>query len=461
MTTLAFAFMAGASVSAQADATADIPVIMHVYGPSGALPADDTTIGQLESQCPVVTPPGINPAQLESDGSAGPETDATANEWTLSTVLSTTGCLPTPIPISAITEVTVVDDGQADLNPGAALSGDDLSPQGDFPDGTVPVFWDTSDNVIYERPNRGPGDDNASDSVTVSPGQSLEFDVFEGVTPVTIPVSATATSIAPGEPVTFTASAPGDPAGESYTWDFDGAAASATGSPTTVTFPKTNSGTYDVTVQASGPVVGYGSIQITVGAAAAGSGTTTTKTGPVKSSGKTPGTGAGQPKEGTAKPKPKPKATVKPKPVTKTSTTTSSGISPTSGGGSSGETGTTYLATPSPTLTTSTIIAPVTTTPSDTSVPVPKPKVAAIRKPVATHKRPTGVRVRGRLIGLVVPLSGSPAAVAKTLTQGSAPALTEPAGSGWDWAALAGALAVLALLALGAGRELRAVRSGS
>ncbi len=478
VTALVLALVAGASALTQAASAqttsqdAGIPVIALIYAPGQSTVEDQTTIGLLESQCASVPIP-IDPAQNGPGGVPEPETDPDASqEWTLSSVLTTPGCLPTPIPISAISQVTVLEsNGQPDLNSAAQLSQSDLTPPGDFPDQTVPVFWDAGSQVIYERPSRNATDDNAADMVIVGPGQSLQFDVFEGESPVSVAISATATSVTAGKAVTLTAAAPGRPAGESYTWDFDGAAADSDGSQTTVSFPLT--GIYDVTVQAAGPEVGLGSIEISVGSVPSGTGTETTATGPAKSSGKTPGAGAGKHAAGSAKPKnkakPKAKAKTRAKPKTKPRVVMNPSATPTaSAGDSNGSGGSATHATTrassgatsgNPARSATANRAPGNDT-SRTGTARTKPPASRLPPasgPAVTRRHSPGVRVKGRLLGTVLPLSDS-SALTKSLPAGAAPAPSRP-GGGEPWAAIVAAAAILALLGLGARRELRYIRS--
>jgi PKD domain len=465
---------------AAASEVSSVPVIAWVYGTSGRTMGGQTTIGALESGtsgCPINTP-AASPPQYGPGGSTIPASQSPTNEqWAVLTLLTDPNCFG--IPLASINQVSVLtSSGLPQANPSAILQQSDLT----APNG--PLIWDAGSTVGYVRPSRGPTDDNFADGLTFGPGDSVVFDVYvDGTAPAKLSVSASPTTAATNAPVTFSVQNQGQPlpSGETYTWDFAGGNTTNSSSPTpNASFPQP--GVYTVTVQVSGSVNGSGTLQITIGSPRpVTTSTKTTATGPAKSKGKTPGgTPSKKPKPGPAvnpKPKPKPKAKPKPKPKaakkipakkqtqqlpTMTSTSAASPPStPSSGGGTNGGGNGGGTAGSSPSTGSGTAKAPPhPASPVHVTVIVkhhhhhpttaPKPPVQLKRHPPV---------ISGRTLGTVEPLTGSTQKLVQDLTHGgSAPPLSQPSGKA-PWALVAAILAIGALLGLGAGNELRHVRS--
>jgi hypothetical protein len=362
-----------------------------------------------------------------------------------------------------VADVIVLEsNGLADPNAAARLTPADLTLPSDFADSSQwPVFWDEGSAVIYERPTRDANDDNATDQVIVTPGsgESLQFDVYEGAASVNVTISASATSVAPGSSVTFTASVPGADSGETFVWNFDGAAPAAIGSSVSATFA--NAGVYEVSVQATGTKNGFGQIEVDVGSTPAGTGTTTTPTGAVNGSGTnagasaitpgasgiTPGVSGTTPSVSsttpsatthTRTPNPKHKSTG----ATQTPASVVTVVRHVKGSGSSTGSGSAGTGSGAP------LRAGGGVRPKGSGPPA--------SGPAATAKRNDAVVVRGRLLGsLASPTAGTDRS--QTARSSEAQRVNLPA-SGWPWAAILGGLVVVALLGLGARRELHAIR---
>jgi hypothetical protein len=472
---VALTCLVSATVAGTASASQDVNVTAQLYEPNGVTSTDTATIGQLEAQsCPttaVPVPPQYLPNGILSPATGGPS-DGT-DEWALATVLSDPHCLPTPIPINTITEVVMVNGStrQAPLTPA------DLTLPSDFQDpNTWPIFWD-SGTVIYVRPTRNSATDaNAGDQIQVNPQGTLLMDVYVGVTPQQLTVTASPTTAKKNSPVTF--SVQGVPPGETYDWSFDGAAPDSSAASPTVRFPE--DGVWDVTLQVTGSIYGYGSLQVTIGSPKPQTGTKTIKTGPAKSKGKTPGGSPGAKKKvtpvatpkakpkptPTPTPKPKPKAKPKPKPKPKPkkpakkkqhTTTSATAVAPPSTPSSGGTGGGSGAGTTPGAGATKTPVTPPTS-PVHVKVVTKHHHPTISPKPPATPKR-HGTLVSGRSLGAIEPLSGSAQKLAQDLTPtNSAPPLSEPSGPG-PWALIGAIAAILVILGLGAGSERRHVRS--
>jgi hypothetical protein len=415
---------------ASATQDAGVQVVAILYEP-GQTVTYQTTIGELEaSSCPGSD---AQPALQGPGGSPEPGIQpAAGQEWALATVLTNPACLPgTTIDLADVEQVTVVADGQPDTNASAQLSGGDLASQGDPNSG--PVLWDSGSSVTYVRPPRSATDPNALDMLNA--GQSLQFDVYEGAAPVAVGISATSTSVAPGASVTFAASVPSGASGESFHWTFDGAAPDASGASASAIFA--TAGVYEVTVQATGAANGFGSTLIYVGSAPAATGTTTTLTGPATGSGAIPGAGIHK---------------VKRKPTGASRTTATRAPSKST---------TTPAAAPAPAAP-ATSGAPATSSATATATARSAAPAGGRRRvseppasgPAATLRRPGTLVVRGRLLGTALASDGAHSGATGAA---SAPRVNRPRGD-WPWAAILSALVVVALLGLGAGRELRSIR---
>ncbi len=448
---------------AQADSSGPT-VSATVYSASGTS-TESVSVDQLEasSQCPEYSGPNV----MDEMGRQGP-VDVTLSQtdtWALSTIL---GCLqPDPVPVSSVQGVTVMNaDGTPQTDSGSQITPADLKPLGqtDFNNQDEgPVVTALGSSVRYDRPWRGSTqgqpDYDFSDEVTTdsSNGQAepVDIEVFEGPL-LTVNASASQTTVAVGETITFDATVTGqDGSALSYSWNFDGGALNSTAAAPQVTFG--NTGAYDVTVQVTDSAGGGGGaeIPITVGTPPpAATGTHHQKgagkskkshspTGPQKSRGNHAGGRAGN---------------------------SSPGTSTTTGSGSAANTGksTSTTSTTTPTSTTPTSTTP-DSTPGSSSKTSSAPHRTAISTSAARHataplarpSRPpaSGPVVVGLLVSDVTPLAADvsplvhivPAAVATAppARQAIRASVLTPIAAG---------VAVLVLLGLGAGRELQGRR---
>jgi PKD repeat protein len=446
-----------ASTSAQADAGSQQIVSATVYSASGTS-MESATLSGLAA-CPTYS----GPSTMQEFGLNGfvPVTFP-QNAWALSTIL---GCLaPQPVTLTGQGGVTVINaDGSPETGSGSQLTAADLAPPGktDFNNPAEgPVVSDIGTANRYDRPWRGPSqgqpDYDYSDQVTTdSPnGQAtpVQIEVFEGPL-LTVTVSASPTTVKAGQPVTFatTVTGEGDSA-LSYSWSFDGGAPGSAAPSPQVTFG--SAGQYNVTVQVTDTQGGGGvaSIPITVGTPPApatgghkqkGAGKNKkshSPTGPVKSSGSHAGGKAGKQNNGQST-----------TPSESTTTTSSST--------------TTTPTSPNTPTSTNTSTA---TTPSPSSAPrastAHRARTSRKRATSASRVRPTtpppqsGSTVVGLLVSDVTPLPSDVSPLVRTVL---APATAPPARQAIRASllpALGAGLAVLLLLGLGAGRELRGRR---
>jgi PKD repeat protein len=444
------AVLAAGSVTATAAADQQI-VSATVYSSSGTQ-HQSLTLGALEAnsgQCPQYT--GTLPVQ-HGRGVDTTTPNFTGGEvWALSTILS---CLQPSIPPAAVTGVTIIDaDGTPESAPGSQLTAADLS-QGnsDFADpGEAPVIGNQGtssiESIQYDRPWRGGDDNNFDDQVTETAGSPVAIEVFEGPL-LTITPHASATTVPADGSVSFSATfEPSDVTGASFSWSFDGGAADSLESAPTVMF--TTAGTYDVTVQVTDDQGGGGTATIPI--------TVTSSTpppahakglpkGPTKSggngSGQVPrkrdrGNGgrghAGSHRGGSTSPS-----------HTSSPSNSNHGTAPASSGGSS------LPSASSP---------PAPVTPLKTHSVGPHSRTRSPLKAPAVALSGQAPVVTGRLVSDVTPL---PAAVSPLVhVEAGVPETSQAARStvgGSALPAIAAGLAILALLALGARRELRGRR---
>jgi PKD domain-containing protein len=368
----------------------------------------------------------------------------------------------------------------------------DLVPPSDFTDQTqVPlVIVDQNDGQLeYYRPQRqtpagSPVDANANDYFAST--EPITIIVSEGGSPpLAVAITeAPATGAAAGQSVTLTAAvsepqggAP-NPADLAYTWSSSGAGASlasTSGPSVQATFAAAGDYTVsvDVTDDADG-TFGADTLQIQIGAAASDSSSGTPSssdgqsqqpsspaTGPQQSPGSTAGgTAATDPTHhsGTSGPSAGKGAGG--------ATATSKPRRPATTGASSHPAGTTTPARPAPTAAEhpAASISPPTkgggSTPAShhrhrASHPTVLPRTP-LTTPIPASATPDEPRISGRLIGGVAlqPAGASP--LVHTLAAGGAAAAAVRRGvSASPVAAIAAGLAVVLLLGLGAGRELR------
>ena len=449
---------------AAADPSSDEVVSATVYSPSGTTQNDSVSLAQLQSNARCTAYSGTDMNELGRNGFVDVQL-APEGTWALSTVL---GCLSTPVPVAAVHGVTVINgQGAPETGPGSMLTPADLAPQGstDFNNPQeAPVVQALGSLNQYDRPWRGGGqgqpDYDFLDEVQgTDNGQPLPIaiEVFEGPL-LTVTVSASRTTVPAGGTVTFNATVTGQNGSAlSYSWSFDGGAQSSTAPSPQVTFG--NAGQYDVTVQVTDSSGGGGSaeIPITVGAP------------PPAATGSHPQTGSGKSRKSHTPSGPrKSKGTHAGGPAGKSNT----GKSTTAGKGSSTSTGKNTSTTSS---TTSTSTTPASTTPSSTTGASTHHATASTSRRASTPHRavghttapltrstpplPSGPLVSGQLVSDVTPLAAGasplvrvvPAAVATAppARQAIRASLLPAFGAGF---------AVLLLLGLGAGRELRGRR---
>ncbi len=337
--------------------------------------------------------------------------------------------------VAAITAVAVQQTSGAWEDP---LTNADLSTAGDFAAaGAVPVVSDDGSNIVYTRPQRTPTDENAPDQVFQS--TALALDVYEGPL-LTVAVHPGSETVAVGATVSFTAGvtdalgSPVDPATLSYAWSLDG-----TPNSQSQGFSQTlaTAGRYTITATANDDQGGGGAdtVQITVG-----SGQDTT-TGPQDSNApgiaQQPGTPATGPQH-------------------------SAGTTP---GGTSGP------KTPARTVPTHKVAAarqPADAAPVKPAAPAAptsaRAAAASTPRTAAPVTRPArrvasagpGSVIAGRLIGNVtlLPADASPLVKIVPAATATAPAVQRPVRRSIV-PAVVGTLAVLVLLGLGAGSQLR------
>lgn len=446
---------------ATADPSSDEVVSATVYSPSGMTQNDSVSLAQLQSN-PKCTPySGTDLNELGRTGFVDVPLSPTAT-WSLGTVL---GCLSTPVPVAAVQGVTVIDSqGNPEARAGSMLTPADLAPQGstDFNNPQeAPVVQALGALNQYDRPWRGNGrgqtDQDFLDEVQgTDNGQPLPItiEVFEGPL-LTVTVSASRTTVLAGTAVTFSATVTGQNGNAlSYSWNFDGGAQSATASSPQVTFG--TPGQYNVTVQVTDTAGGGGAaeVPITVGTPAPavtgappqpGSGRSRnshTPTGPRKSKGNHAGVRPGNSSAGAS---------------------TSAGTR--SSAGTHANTSTRGSTTPTAATTSTSTRISTSTTPSQpatastqhrTNTPTPPARSPTVRLARPAPAPPASAPlVSGLLVGDVTPLAAGASPLVHVVP---AAATAPPARQAIRVSllpALSAGFAVLLLLGLGAGRELR------
>jgi PKD repeat protein len=275
-----------------ASAAADQQIVTATVYSSSGTQQESLTLGALEAnsnQCPQYT--GTLPVQHGQNGQTTTPNFTGGEVWALSTILS---CLQPAIPSGAVKGVTIIQaDGTSESGAGSQLTAADLAPaSSNFADpGEAPVIGNqgtpSNESIQYDRPWRGGGDNNFNDQVTQTAGSPVALEVFEGPL-LTVTPNASATTVPAGSSVSFSATfEPSNVSGVTYSWNFDGGAANSTASAPTVTF--TTGGTYKVTVQVTDDEGGGGtaSIPITVTSSAPPSSNNNgPPTGPHNSNGK-------------------------------------------------------------------------------------------------------------------------------------------------------------------------------
>jgi hypothetical protein len=442
---------------ATADPSSDEVVSATVYSSTGTMQNDSVSLAQLESN-PQCTPySGTDMNELGRNGFVDVQFAPNAT-WALSTVL---GCLSSPVPVSAVHGITVINSqGSPEEGPGSMLKPEDLVAQGstDFNNPQeAPVVQALGSSNQYDRPWRGNGQDEPDydflDEIQgTDNGQPLPIaiEVFEGQV-LTVTVSASGTTVPAGGSVTFNATVTGEgDSALSYSWNFGGGAPNSAVVSPQVTFGA--SGQYDVTVQVTDSAGdgGGAEIPITVGPPSptatgshpqTGSGTSRKShnpSGPRKSKGTHAGGKPG--KSSTGK-----------------STTTGTGNNSSGGTNTATTTSTTSTSTTSSTTPSST-----TNTSAHTTTPKARPRHASapVSRP-APRPPASGPLVSGLLVSDVTPLAPGASPLVRIVP--AAVATAPPARQAIRASllpAFAAGFAVLLLLGLGAGRELRGRRRG-
>jgi PKD domain len=449
---------------ASADPNSDEVVSATVYSPGGTTQNDSVSLAQLQSNPKCTAYSGADMNELGRNGFVDVQLSP-GGTWALSTVL---GCLTTPVPISAVRGITLIDgQGAPETGPGSTLTPADLAPQGstDFNNPQeAPVVQALGSVNQYDRPWRGGGqgrpDYDFLDEVQASDNDQpvpIAIEVFEGPL-LAVTVSASRTTVPVGGAVTFSTTVTGQNGSAlSYTWNFGGAEQSSTAANPEVSFG--TSGQYDVTVEVTDTSGGGGGaeIPITVGSPAA------------PTTGRHKQTGAGTNKKSHSPSGPrKSKGSHAGGPAGKSNT----GNSNTTGRGSSTagkSTSTTNSTTPTSTTPASTNASPATGTTThqaaSTSHRASTPRSSAGHATVPPA-RPTppppssGRLVSGLLVSDVTPPSAGASPLVRVVpaTVATAPPARQAIRSSLLPAFGAG-FAVLLLLGLGAGRELRGQRS--
>jgi len=458
---LAFAVLIVVSApgSLAASAAADQQIVTAtVYSSSGTQQAS-LTLGALEAnsnQCPPYT--GPVPVQHGQAGLTTTPNFTGGDVWALSTILS---CLQPAVPSGAVKGITIIQaDGTPESAAGSQLTAADLAPGStDFADPSeAPVIGNqgtaSNESIQYDRPWRGGGDNNFNDQVTQTSGSPVAIEVFEGPL-LTVTPNASATSVPAGSTVSFSATyAPSNVSGVTYNWSFDGGAANSTASAPTVTF--NTGGTYKVTVQVSDDEGGGGVGAITVAVTSStppSSNNNGPTTGPKKSGGKhgqvprkhQSGNG-GQKHNGS----PSNGSTGGHHSTTPTSPT-HGGTTPAGSGGSGTTTPTSGSSSPQGTAPAkSQSAAPKSNRHATSHLKAAPPPAPGAQAPVVT----------GQLVSDVTPLPAGESPLVHVeagVVATSQAARTRSSGS--PLGPVVGGLAVVALLALGARRELRAKRN--
>lgn len=422
----------------------------------------------------VTTPPAVTIEALEANACTtysgqvpqlyGPHGAVSAqppgpNTWSLAEVLEC-GLVPGVAP-GAVTELSVRKlNGATETGAASTLLGTELTSTKDFVDGALPLITYDGSNVIYYRPWRGGGDQNAGDKVEQPNPSPLAIDVFEGA-PLTVVAQASSATVTAGVVVGFSAtvsdaSGGGSPSPStlSYAWDFDGGAGETTSASATPSETFATAGTYNVTVQVTDIAGGGGAdtATITVNPAAntPPSQTPPAKappTGPAQGGGPSPGGapgkqttshGATTTKHPTAK-------------VTHHTTTTPATVTPKAASHQAPPQTNppTTPASPSAAATGTTAAPPAVHPTAEVSTPVKGPPKGAAAAPAGA-----GV-IDGQLISDVAPLpvESSPLVSVVVASPATAPEVRRPARAS-ILPVLAAALTIALLLGLGAGHQL-------
>jgi PKD repeat protein len=465
---LALALLGWAGV-AVADSGSGPIVTATIYTSGGGMSSTSVSSSQLLAKaqnCPAYTQTEMTEYSANGSTSVGlPQSNGSGTgTWSMSTVLQ---CLQNPVSLGDVTGITVFNgDGSPQVASGSQLTPADLASPSDFQSSAdSPVVSDLGSSFQYNRPWRGQDDLNASDQVTSA--DPIAIDVFEGP-PLTVTATASSSAATAGSSVSFSATVTGNQGSALiYNWSFgDNLPDSHEASPS-VTY--TDGGSYTVRLQVTDANGGAGgtTVPITVSGSPGSTpppstSTPATNTGPNgtgsnpsggssgstggngKGSGKTPSNGNGN--TGTPS-QPTSSHTQKP--------SHSAGTGSTAGSGS-------HTTTSSESTTGSPSASTSPSTPSSPSAPqtsTPRRGTGHTGHRAPTHTRSStsgspGQLVTGRLVADVTPLPAGASPLVRT-SPGSAAAAPPPNTTNSPVAVIAGCLAVVLLLGLGAGRELR------
>ena len=445
--------------TATAHADDSAPVVQAtVYGQGGQPTQDSVSPAYLlghPGQCPV-----YSGGTLVEYGRTGQEqiTPSSTRSWTLGTIL---GCLHTPIALANVTGVTVIgSDGSPQTGANSQITPADLATPSDFLNtGQNPVIQAVGYNE-YDRPQRNASDLDFLDEVQENTPITIE--VFEGP-PLKVSATASQTTVTVGGTVDFSAAVSGNNGSAlSYNWNFGGGAASSSQAAPQVQF--NTAGVWTVNLEVTDANGGGGGDQVSVTVTQPGTSSTPTTTGPTttgpdKSTGTTPGAPPGKKKKpGTQSTGPQHKHGNGPQTTPNHSQTTTTSTTPTtttqttttpaagsSGGDSSGSSGSSSAGS-----------GLASGTPAGSASTHRKAPAAPAHRPTPTPTSPpTGALVHGELISDVVPLPAnrSPLVHLVSGAAGSAPARQAPERRS-VLPIIGAVVAVLALLGLGAQREL-------
>jgi PKD domain len=454
-----------------------------IYKSGGATATETVSVADLladPSLCPT-----YSGGSIQEDGRQGEltVTPPTTSSWTVGTILQ---CLEDPgagldpIPAANVTAVTIIgDEGSPETGTYSELTPADLASPSDYLSSQQnPVVESLGSTDQYDRPQRQSPDLDFLDEAQTSP---IAMDVFEG-SPLTVTASASPTTVTVGSTIAFDASVTGNSASTlNYAWSFDGGAPGSSEAAPQIQF--NTAGVWTVSLQVTDSDGGAGVAQLTVTVDAPGATTTpattgSQATGPNTSHGNSPGATPGTNKTGTAgagnrrhattpasktktRTKTRTRTKIRTKIRTKTRTKSAAAQTQTQPAATTPAATTPALTTPatSPAATTPASTTPAATLPAATT---PKPKPAPVHrsspKPALT---PPGALVRGLLISDVVPLPPDESPLVHVLAAPAASAPARQAPPSRTVLPIVGAvLAVMVLLGLGAGRELRGSRRG-
>jgi PKD repeat protein len=463
---LALAILASASGVARADNSGQ--QVVAVVDANGGQQTYAATVATLNAGCPTVPQITIDQHGPGGEPLAPQPVD---NAWPVSTLIDQ--CLGIPSALAAeVTDVLVeAPSGLPQTGPGAQLTPLDWQPSAT----QFPIVASDGTNLDYYREWRGGADANATDDVVIAAPASLTLEVYTAGTYLPVTVDAPATA-ATGTPVTLSASVPGASAGATYQWSFDGGSGTATVANPTVTFAAP--GTYTVTLQVSEPGAGgAGSATIVVGGGVPTGTTTGPATGPAASTGTTP-----QAPPARRRPRHRartharrrvakrraaaaPSAATRPAPPHHATATVPAASTPTA---TAPALRTPTVPAPAPRAPTVTASTPSRAPTAPTTEPTRSPARRVVPRPVRRRTRSARAHPRSALSStsasrkaalvegrLIASVDLRPVAAGTLVRVGSDATAPAARGAGGDspLAALAAALGVVLLFALGAARE--------